>query len=303
MRVRIGNDFVFLWSIERNGKPENLSECLEIKLTLKSFGREKEIDFEIVNDNIIRIEVTPEMTTVTGLYSLVLKYILADESLSDNDRKCAVDTKAFTIVANTAGADDISEIAVTSDMLIGLKGDPFTYDDFTEEQLADLRQPAIDAGLIAEQQGNIAEQRGLIAEQQGNTAQNQGSTAEQKGIYAKEQGDYAKEKGELVADVVDNESERVQAESERVSAETTRVTNESGRVTAENNRVNAENLRESAESARVELYDEMLQLKTDTTTAKNDANEQAEYAKDMGDYAKEQGEIAETFINNWIKNW
>lgn len=236
MKVRIGNDFVFLWSIERNGKPENLNECLEIKLTLKAFGMEKEIDFEIVDDNIIRIEVTPEMTTVVGIYSLVLKYTLADESFSDNDRKCAVDTKAFTIVANTAGADDISEIAVTSDILIGLRGDAFTYDDFTEEQIEDLKRPAIEGGEYAREQGDIAKQIGInasLAEAdrvinenlriQNETerinifnsikndavsviesANNSASNANEKANFAQAQGDYAKTQGDRLEELSNN---------------------------------------------------------------------------------------------------
>ena len=157
-RIRIDNDFVFLWSIERGGKPEDLTTVLEKHLFLHKVNSnpnsDKEItSYEVINGNILRIELTPETMCTTGNYDLIFKYVLPDTSLSDNDRKCAVDVEAFSIVSKTSKADRVYDVAATSDMMIGLKGekgdkgdkgekgekgdkgDPFTYSDFTQEQL------------------------------------------------------------------------------------------------------------------------------------------------------------------------
>ena len=143
-RIRIDNDFVFLWSIERGGKPEDLTTVLEKHLFLHKVNSnpnsDKEItSYEVINGNILRIELTPEMMCTTGNYDLIFKYVLPDTSLSDNDRKCAVDVEAFSIVSKTSKADRVYDVAATSDMMIGLKGDAFTYEDFTPEQLEALK--------------------------------------------------------------------------------------------------------------------------------------------------------------------
>ena len=142
IKVRIDNDFVFLWSIERSGVPEDLHTALEKKLYLHaSNSRYEDVEIEsyTVNGNILRIEFTSELVPHTGNYDFVFKYTLPDLSLSDSERKCAVDIEALTIVSKSSKADEITEIARTSDLLIGLKGDPFTYSDFTPEQLEALK--------------------------------------------------------------------------------------------------------------------------------------------------------------------
>ena len=153
-KIRRGNDFVFAWEIERNGLPENLSSVLEKHLYLSVLGKRVElvegVDYDITG-NVVRIEVTPTIANILGTYKAEFHYILPDNGLIDEDRKCAVDVDAFIIVNSTAQADDPSEFTVTSDMAIafkgdkGDKGDSFTYADFTPEQIAELQQPATDA--------------------------------------------------------------------------------------------------------------------------------------------------------------
>ena len=150
-KIRIGNDFVFNWAIERGGLPEDLSSVLEKHLYLSVLGKRVEliegVDYDITG-NVVRIEVTPAVANILGTYKAEFHYILPDNGLIDEDRKCAVDVDAFIIVGSTAQADEPSEFTVTSDMAIafkGDKGDPLTYDDLTPEQIAELQQPATDA--------------------------------------------------------------------------------------------------------------------------------------------------------------
>lgn len=125
-KIRIGNDFVFNWAIERGGLAEDLSSVLEKHLHLSVFGKRVElvegIDYDITG-NVIRIEVTPTIANILGTYKAEFHYILPDNGLIDEDRKCAVDVDAFQIVAKTAQADDSTEFSMTSDMAIAFKGD------------------------------------------------------------------------------------------------------------------------------------------------------------------------------------
>lgn len=301
MRIRQGNDFIFLWAIERNELPEDFSNAVNIRLHFKNFDCIGEVkSFQIVDGNIVRVEVSPEWASNLGAYRLILSYEFEDESYSDGDQKCVVDVLAFNIVPKTSEADDVTEMAKTTDIMIGffglsayevwLKDNP---DSTKEDYYNWLRQPATDAvSLIDDKIEHLDE---VI----------DSSTANEAERVTAETIRQSNEGGRVEA-----ENTRAQNEAERISEEGIRQSNEIDRIEAEGirqsnevNRVNAENLRESAESDRVELYNDMMQLKTDTTTAKNDATEQAGYAKDMGDYAKQQGDIAETFTNNWTKNW
>ena len=308
MRIRQGNDFIFLWTIVRNGIPEDLGNAKNIKLHFKNFDCIGEVEsFQIVDGNIVRVEVAPEWASKLGAYRLILSYEFETDSYTDGDRKCVVDVLAFNIVPKTSEADDLTEVTETTDIMIGffglsayevwLKDNPGgTKEDYYNW----LRQPATDAGAsISELEGEIQVNEGLRVSAENERDLAEGTRIQSENVRISNENNRLSQESTRVS----QENTRLSQESGRVSAESSRVTAESGRVTAENNRVNAENLRESAESDRVELYGDMIQLKTDTITAKNDANEQAQYAKDMGDYAKEQGEIAETFINNWIKNW
>src|SRR5690554_2732520 len=171
MRIRQGNDFIFLWAIERNGEPENFSNAVNIRLHFKNFDCVGEVkSFQIVDGNIVRVEVSPEWASRLGAYRLILSYEFENQSYSDGDQKCVVDVLAFNIVPKTSEADDITEMAKTTDIMIGLKGDkgdPFRYDDFTPEQIEDLKRPAIEAAesvQIIENQISINEQSRVQAE-------------------------------------------------------------------------------------------------------------------------------------------
>ena len=66
---------------------------------------------------------SPQLAKMVGKYNLQLTYSNVDDTFEDGDRKVAVDTDAFYIVAKTADADVIEDIVMTSDICIGLKGD------------------------------------------------------------------------------------------------------------------------------------------------------------------------------------
>jgi len=121
-KIRIGNDFVFIWAIERNGLPEDLSSIVNASLTVTVLGKVKTIPFEVI-DGGLRIEFTPSVCDILGVYNLEFSYELPDDGLSDLERQCKIDVDAFQIVPKSAMADDASEFVVTSDMAIGFMGE------------------------------------------------------------------------------------------------------------------------------------------------------------------------------------
>ena len=269
-KIRIGNDFVFSWAIERGGNIENLETVLEKHLYMIVFGTKTEIHNYTVSGNKIIVEFTPEMLNKIGIYTLIFYYVLPDESLSDNDRKCAVDIDAFQIVPRTAMADDVSEFAVTSDMAIafkGDKGDPFTYDDFTPEQIEDLKRPAIEAAesvLIVENQVKLNEQGRVKAENEREIAE---------------------------TTRVSNENNRVTAEQERVEAESLRATAETSRQIAESLRTEAELLRQSNTQEAISNAESATE---NANTAAQNADDAREAIQDDLALKADQADLEET---------
>lgn len=186
MRIREGNDFTLNWEIERGGIAEDIQSAISRRLLLKRHREVREItDYEIIGEgNIIHTEFTPDMLFGLGDYILELHYVLSDTSLSDEDRRCAVDVDAFTIVARTAMADNVTELAQTSDIALALRGKSTyelwleTHEGTEDDYFTWLREPAITAAGYATEQGDYA-----LAQ----------------GNYAKAQGDYAKNQGDYVA--------------------------------------------------------------------------------------------------------
>ncbi len=270
-KIRIGNDFVFNWAIERGGLPEDLSSVLEAKLTASVFGKKQDVPFT-VSGNIITIEFTPEICNVIGSYNLLFTYILPDLTLSDDDRKCAVDVDAFQIVAKTAQADDSTEFSMTSDMAIALKGDKgdSAYQVWLEEgnvgteedYFAYLRQPAVDAAAsVSELEQTVSENESLriISETDRKDAEDLRLSAEAIRIeneterVSKESVRVENEAERVSKESIRNENEvtRVSNENTRVENEATRVENETLRIAAETLRLDAELLRKSGETGRV----------------------------------------------------
>lgn len=201
-RIRIGNDFVVVWAITRSGIPEDLNNITESVLTLRTFSQQQEINFIILDNNKLKIEFDDSIITKIGEYNLRFNYI-------DEGREITIDVDCFNIVGRTDQADDITEIQLTGDVTIGFKGDPFTYYDFTEEQLLNIQQPILD--LVDEVELEVSDWR--LEEESRVTTENIRVASEN--------------------DRIVNENTRVTYESNRNSAESSRVLNESERAAAE----------------------------------------------------------------------
>jgi len=152
--------------------------------------------------------------------------------------------------------------SLTDEQKAQLKGDAFTYADFTPTQIAQLQKPATDkvvelnsletsltnsesirvqnenTRVSSENTRNTNEQSRINAENERITAETSRSSAETTRITSETQR-------------ASNENERKTAETARVSAENSRANAENTRISSENNRISAENSRVTAESSRV----------------------------------------------------
>lgn len=154
------------------------------------------------------------------------------------------------LVTGPGDLPSAAEIAVT---LPYIKGDAFTYDDFTPEQLADLRRPATEA---ASDLSDI--KKALAADEQART---KAETERQAAEHTRG----------------DNEGKRIADETARQTAEEQRSGNETARTAAEKIRADAEALRVKAEELRAEaekLRDEAEKLRISAEEARKAAEAQ-----------------------------
>lgn len=132
------------------------------------------------------------------------------DNMQDLYRKAALDIELVD------GDGDCPTTAELEAMLPYIKGEPFTFEDFTPEQIAELQRPATEAASSVLKLETTVE------------------TAEKKRIA--------------------DEQSRQTAEQERVGAEETRVSNESIRQSNEQKREKAEADRQKAEEERAEEF-------------------------------------------------
>lgn len=154
------------------------------------------------------------------------------------------------LVSGPGDLPSAAEIAVT---LPYIKGDAFTYDDFTPGQLADLRRPAAEA---ASDLSDI--KKALAADEQ---ARAKAETERQAAEHTR----------------ADNEGKRIADETARQTAEEQRSGNETARTAAEKIRADAEALRVKAEELRAEaekLRDEAEKLRVSAEEARKAAEAQ-----------------------------
>lgn len=95
------------------------------------------------------------------------------EQATAGAKKVNAQLNGTTLTVTDRNGDSVSKNVQGPIGPIGPQGDPFTYNDFTPEQIAELQRPATEAAQTAKEQGN----------------------------YAKEQGDYAKEQAEAAGEL------------------------------------------------------------------------------------------------------
>ncbi len=167
-KIRIGKDIEIKWTIKL---PEGSNPLSELNLTLQMRdpkGNKVIInDFTVINDEYLLIGLKGTAFAYLGNYTLTL---WKDKDLTGQTMVDAVN--AFTLVSSTGeeigcncgcGVLDVSTVDLYGELTYiidegvlppmetlrgprGYKGDPFTYDDFTPEQLEELKGPQGEPG-------------------------------------------------------------------------------------------------------------------------------------------------------------
>lgn len=195
------------------------------------------------------------------------------------------------LIREAAPCPEEFEIEVMLPYIKGDKGEPFTYADFTEEQLADLRKPAEDAASDVREEAQQLSDRlsGTVNELVSNTQAkvDEWESGEQRRAYAEELRVTAEANRETA------ERTRNGSETERNTAESNRATAESKRIGSEAARTAAENARHGAETQRMEAEAERQQAEQLRATAEAERADKALYGSFSLDFGTESTQASD----------
>lgn len=232
------------------------------------------------------------------------------DNMQDLYRKAALDIELVD------GDGDCPTAAELEAMLPYIKGEPFTYEDFTAEEIKELQQPATQAAedlkefqtqaekkesereaaetkrISAEELRESAEAQRASAEASRESAEDTRVSHETTRCYSEESRsrnevrrcDFEKER-------VANEKARVSAEESRAQAETSRVSAEQSRATAESTRESNETTRSTNEQSRVSAEETRISNEQ-TRTSSETSRASAEQTRTTNEQSRQQAETA-----------
>lgn len=313
-KIRTGKDFRLVWAILTNTEDIPLAGR-DLRLDLiDPLGKVITLPIEIEGNKVISTVRGKDFLRL-GVYRLTLW-----ENYGQNAQTAVDCCEAFRLVSTTCqeggedpegldtetidlGTSDMQvsfkgdkgdsayEIAVKNgfkgteeEWLASLKGDPFTYEDFTVEQIEELQRPALEAAdsannatTEANKAASKANTAAALAETKAQEAESAANTAAQTEATI-QQAETSRVSAEKIRE--ENEAVRIASETAREKAEQGRVSAEQERVSAESSRVSAEQTRVSSETQR---GTEFTRLKGESETATNNANQAADKANQVAE--------------------
>lgn len=232
------------------------------------------------------------------------------DNMQDLYRKAALDIELVD------GDGDCPTTAELEAMLPYIKGEPFTYEDFTPEQIAELQRPATQAAedlkefqtqaekkesereaaetkrISAEELRESAEAQRASAEASRESAEDTRVSHEATRCYSEEaRSNNETHRRDFEKERVANEQARVSAEESRAQAETSRVSAEQSRATAESTRESSETTRSTNEQSRVSAEETRISNEQ-TRTSSEASRANAEQTRTTNEQSRQQAETA-----------
>lgn len=197
-----------------------------------------------------------------------------------------------------------------------IKGEPFTYEDFTAEEIKELQQPATQAAEelkefqteaeAKESEREVAETKRISAEELRESAEAQRASAEASRESTEDtrvshettrcSSEESRSRNEVrrcdfEKERVANEKARVSAEESRAQAETSRVSAEQSRATAETARQGNETTRSTNEQSRVSAEETRISNEQTRTSAET-SRASAEQTRATNEQSRQSAETA-----------
>lgn len=198
--------------------------------------------------------------------------------------------------------------SLTDEQKAQLKGDAFTYEDFTPTQIAELQKPATDKVEELDALELSLNNAESLRVQNENTRISNEETRNSNEIdrsyseNSRQENEVSRQENENVRILAeternDTESVRISNENTRKTSENTRNTNEQSRINAENNRVTAETSRVNSENTRITSETERIANENERKTAEN-ARVSAENSRATAETSRANAEITRVNAEN-----
>lgn len=232
------------------------------------------------------------------------------DNMQDLYRKAALDIELVD------GDGDCPTTAELEAMLPYIKGEPFTFEDFTADEIKELQQPATQAAeelkefqteaekkesgreaaetkrISAEELRESAEAQRTSAEASRESAEDTRVSHEATRCYSEEaRSNNETHRRDFEKERVANEQARVSAEESRAQAETSRVSAEQSRTTAESTRESNETTRSTNEQSRVSAEETRISNEQARTSSET-SRASAEQTRTTNEQSRQQAETA-----------
>ena len=198
--------------------------------------------------------------------------------------------------------------SLTDEQKAELKGDAFTYEDFTPTQIAELQKPATDkvveldaleVSLNTSESLRVQNENTRISNEEIRNTNEIDRVFSENSRQENEVSRIGNENERILAETERNDTETVRSSNEntRISSENTRNTNEQSRVNAENNRVTAETSRVNSENTRVNAETERASNENERKTAET-ARVSAENTRSTAETSRNNAETTRVNSEN-----
>lgn len=245
---RIDCDYHIWWPVKLNNGEVSLSDCTLSLEVVNPRGERTLLEHSLTEDGI-EASFPASIQKFLGEYTLVLTVVLED-SKTVVDKYAGIILVPYNVMADPTEAENLVSSTITvpsGNIAIGIKGKAFKYEDFTEEQKADLKRPAIEAAEQVQESINRCNEATVSAE---NAARDANDAAGRANRVAVVVGGLATEFNDNEEVRKANENLRISNENARLSNEVTRQNNETQRRSAEVTRTNSETQRQTNETLR-----------------------------------------------------
>lgn len=151
MKKRIGKDFDAVISVQHDGEPINFSQYEVLWVSIDTAYRRTKLKpgTWTTAGRLITAHIPRNLISIAGEHWFTVAYRKPDASIEDGYYDFEDNSESFQIVGKTED-EDAGDLTAKVELLAGLTGKAFKYEDFTPEQLSEIKRPIVESAERAD---------------------------------------------------------------------------------------------------------------------------------------------------------
>lgn len=151
MKKRIGKDFDAVISVQHDGEPINFSQYEVLWVSIDTAYRRTKLKpgTWTTAGGLITAHISRNLISSAGEHWFTVAYRKPDASIEDGYYDFEDNSESFQIVGKTED-EDAGDLTAKVELLAGLTGKAFKYEDFTPEQLSEIKRPIVESAERAD---------------------------------------------------------------------------------------------------------------------------------------------------------